>query len=359
MSTFTSIIVLCFNGLQEATRPCVESILQNTPEGEYELILVDNASTDSTSLYLQELVTKYRHIQICLNTVNRGFAGGNNDGMQLAVGTFIVLLNNDTLVPMGWLEALLKLLTIRKDVGLVGPVTNSAGNEQRIDLPGLNERNFKSIAQGYVQRQHGEWFFTEKLGFFCVALRSTLINEIGNLDEQFGAGMFEDDDFSLRVKKAGYKLAVVEDCFVFHKGSISFAKLDFSEYRELFERNKVCFSDKHAVNWTFSDIAFAYLKKFDRDLKVVARSSHKDPALERILMRWESFRHLIVQIHQVECQVTGGLTTISACNAMVTKSRWIVRWNVFKTNFINGTNSERWRYVRLVFCIIVDRFIQR
>ena len=129
-----SIVVLCYNGLEETTRPCMESIIANTPEGRYELIVVDNASADGTADYLKTFAARHENVRLLLNETNRGYAGGNNDGIKLAQGQYIVLLNNDTLVPGGWLEKLLKLFNEQSDVGLVGPVTNAAGNEQRIEL---------------------------------------------------------------------------------------------------------------------------------------------------------------------------------------------------------------------------------
>jgi GT2 family glycosyltransferase len=355
MTETISIIVLCYNGLQEATIPCVESILRNTPHDRYELIIVDNASTDGTQNYLRQLAITQHQIKLCLNKTNRGFAGGNNDGIRLAKGAFLVLLNNDTLVPPGWSNALINLLIGRKDVGLVGPVTNSAGNEQRVDLSGLNERNFAAIAKGYTDRQQGVWFTTERLGFFCVAMRRTLVQSVGFLDEQFGIGMFEDDDFCLRVKKAGYKLAVVEDSFVYHKGSVSFCKLAAAEYRVLFERNKSYFFTKHGVNWTFSEIAFMYWEKFHGDFQAIKATCQIDPALERILTRWENFRHLLVQIHQAESQAKPNNYDLRP-NSIAKKFQLAVYWNNFKRSMLCGSNFERLRYLRRVSRALVNKF---
>ena len=217
-----SIVVLCYNGLEETTRPCLKSLIKNTPADSYELIVVDNASADGTAAHLKTFAAQHSHVRLQLNDTNKGYAVGNNDGIKLAQGQYIVLLNNDTLVPNGWLDRLLRLFNDQPSVGLVGPVTNSAGNEQRIELAGLNENNYAEIAGAYIERQKNVWFTTEKLGFFCVAMRRTLPEKIGLLDEKFGIGMFEDDDYCIRAKQAGFTLAVVEDCFVYHKGSVSF-----------------------------------------------------------------------------------------------------------------------------------------
>jgi len=294
-----SIVVLCYNGLEETTRPCLESIVANTPVGSYELIVVDNASADGTADYLKTFVAQHANVRIQLNDTNKGYAGGNNDGIKLAQGQYVVLLNNDTLVPGGWLDRLLKLFDEQPGVGLVGPVTNSAGNEQRIELEGLNEKNFEEIADAYIERQKGVWFTTEKLGFFCVAMRRTLLEKIGYLDEKFGLGMFEDDDYCIRVKKAGFTLAVVEDCFVFHKGSVSFKKLATRDYIEIFNRNRNYFFEKHGILWTYTDIAFALWVKIRGDLAVVEKNGEKT-AIERIKGRVEGMTNALFQLRDVE-----------------------------------------------------------
>lgn len=295
----TSIVVLCYNGLEETTRPCLDSIVANTPVGSYELVIVDNASADGTADYLKTFATQHANVRIQLNDTNKGYAGGNNDGIKLAQGQYIVLLNNDTLVPVGWVDRLLRLFNVKPDVGLVGPITNSAGNEQRIELEGLNEKNFGEIAGAYIERQKGVWFTTEKLGFFCVAMRRTLIEKIGYLDERFGIGMFEDDDYCVRAKKTGFTLAVVEDCFVYHKGSMSFKKLATSDYIEIFNRNRNYFFAKHQLLWTYTDIAFGIWNKIRGDLSFI-KKNEENVAIERINIRISDMTNALYQLRDVE-----------------------------------------------------------
>jgi len=342
-----SIVVLCYNGLEETTRPCLESIVANTASGAYELVIVDNGSTDGTVDYIKAFSARLPYVRIQLNDHNKGYAGGNNDGIRLAHGQYIILLNNDTLVPAGWLDRLLNLFNEQPSLGLVGPVTNSAGNEQRIELPGLNERNFEGIASAYVARQHGAWFTTENLGFFCVAIRRKVLDKIGFLDEKFGIGMFEDDDYCVRAKKTGFTLAVVEDCFVYHKGSVSFGKLSGEEYRELFAKNKAYFRKKHGLEWTLTDIAFSYWKKFNQDLLTHVRGSTETTSeMERIVVRVENFKHLLLQIHQVELASVPASIRAASSHPVVIHSKWRRRWQHFKRHILYGTYAEKKRYLR-------------
>ena len=294
----TSIIILCYNSLQDTTKPCLESILRHTEAGVYEVILVDNASTDGTVDYLCDFDARYAHVTLCLNATNKGFAGGNNEGLRVANGEYIILLNNDTLVMPGWLDQLLRLLRENCEIGLVGPVSNSVGNEQRVLLEGLNETNYVDLAHTYTEGQKGIWFQTEKLGFFCVAMRSTLLKEIGLLDEQFGLGMFEDDDYCLRVKNTGYILAVAEDCFVYHKGSVSFKKLASDTYNELFARNLTLFFKKHQKIWTYTEIAMAIWVRLKID--IIDLIQINNPLAERISVRLTLMDDAIFQANQME-----------------------------------------------------------
>jgi GT2 family glycosyltransferase len=293
-----SIVVLSHNSLEETTKPCLESIVKTTPLEEYQLVLVDNGSTDGTAEYLRNFAAKHEHVTLCLNDINKGFAGGNNDGLRLATGEYIVLLNNDTLLTSGWLEYLLRPLKRNNTIGIVGPVTNSVGNEQRIDLPGLNETNFEIIARSHTDKQKGVWFQTEKLGFFCVAMHRHLLDQVGYLDERFGIGMFEDDDYCLRARKAGYTLTVTEDCFIYHKGSVSFKKLAGEEYNELFNRNRNLFYEKHQVVWTYADIVKAAWFRLRIDVTELAVIS--SPLADRVRCRIPLMDDSIMQTHQVE-----------------------------------------------------------
>jgi GT2 family glycosyltransferase len=296
-----SIIVLCYNGLEDLTKPCVESILKNTPQESCELILVDNGSSDGTAQYLREISRLYHNVKVIINPDNRGYSGGNNQGMQLAGAHHVVLLNNDTLVTHQWLDHLLYPLSQDVSIGMVGAVTNSAGNEQRIDLAGLNESNFEKIAGAYTTRQHKVWFETEKLGFFCVAIRRSVIEAIGCLDEGFGIGMFEDDDYCFRAKQAGYKVVVAEDCFVYHKGSASFNKLSVDKYDDIFAINKSYYMNKNKVSWLMSDFALSYCEKIGKDLDLFQKkSANIYPDIERIIARYDTFKHLLVYLRDIE-----------------------------------------------------------
>ena len=121
-----SVIVVTYNGLEETTVPCIESVLGKTGWPDLEVVVVDNHSSDGTPGYLRGLAARDSRVRCVLNAANRGFAGGNNDGLRVATGDFIVLLNSDTIVTEGWLDGLLAPLEAAPAVGLAGPVSNDS-----------------------------------------------------------------------------------------------------------------------------------------------------------------------------------------------------------------------------------------
>jgi len=245
----TSIILVTYNNLYEATVPCLDSIFRHTGNEDYEVIVVDNNSSDGSPGYLTELAGREPRLRCVLNTVNRGFAGGNNDGIRVASGTILVLLNNDTQVSEGWLAGLRASLREDGTIGLVGPVSNAVGNEQKIFTSGVTPADILSEGAAWVRHSRGDAFETERLGFFCVALRRETADTVGLLDEAFDLGFYEDDDYCLRVRKAGYRLVCREDVFVYHRGSSSFGKTP-GKTRELLKKNRRLLERKFGIRYS-------------------------------------------------------------------------------------------------------------
>ena len=241
-----SIIILTYNNL-EMTRQCIDSIYARTSVP-FELILVDNASADETPAYLARLKSEKPNVHLILNKENLGFAKGNNQGAEAAQGEYLVFLNNDTIVTRGWLKGLIRHLQEPK-VGMVGPVTNQSGNEARIAVSYENIPGMEAFAQHYTEQHQGKSFEINMLAFFCVVMRRSVWQDVGPLDERFGIGMFEDDDYALRVKKKGYKILCAEDVFVHHWGSASFSQLQLIDYWSKFTENRKKFENKWGIRW--------------------------------------------------------------------------------------------------------------
>ena len=245
-----SIVVLTYNNL-ELNKYCIDSILNKTAYPNYELLILDNCSTDGTVEYLKELDKKQDpRVKIIINEKNSGFAGGNNIAIDQATGDFIMLLNNDTVVTRGWLTNVVKHMSNDPKCGMCGSVTNSIGNEAMIGVNYKNIRELDSFAYQYT-RMHNNELYTEvdRLAMFCTLIRKEIMNQHGKLDENYQVGMFEDDDYAQVVEKAGYKLLIAEDVFVHHVNNASFKKLQSEEYKKIFEKNKEYFEKKWSVKW--------------------------------------------------------------------------------------------------------------
>lgn len=238
----TSIIILTLNQLDH-TKLCLQSIEQHTPES-HELIIVDNGSTDGTLDYLTKYASTHPSVRIISNKDNLGFAAGNNQGMTVAEGDFLLLLNNDTIVTEGWLGRMVSVFERYQHVGIVGPVSNNVSGPQQV-----KEANYDSLekmhafAKAWSMAHSGETTEFFRVVGFCLLVRREVIEKIGGLDEQFGSGNFEDDDFCLRAGAAGYGALIAKDSFVHHTGSQTFkgAKID---YQQSLERNWKIFKTK-------------------------------------------------------------------------------------------------------------------
>jgi GT2 family glycosyltransferase len=238
-----SIIIVTYNGLRECTIPCLESIFRNGGDADFEVVVVDNNSSDETPHYLSEWACREPRLRLVLNSTNRGFAGGNNDGIAVASGKLLVLLNNDTLVGKGWLSSFCRALRGDHSIGLAGPVSNAVGNEQKIFTLGRTPDEILVEGEAWAGNSAGDTFDAERLGFFCVALRRSLVDAVGLLDENYGLGFYEDDDYCLRVRDAGYRLVCLEDVFIYHRGSASFGK-DPELTRRLLKKNRRMLENK-------------------------------------------------------------------------------------------------------------------
>ena len=184
-----------------------------------EIIIIDNASTDGTQEYLKTL----SQAKILLNRTNNGFSRACNQGIREAKGEYIVLLNPDTLITQGWDTRMID--HFKDGVGAVGPISNYVAGVQRGDLylkGNLNgERDIEGLAARFYQWNRGQAVETKLLIGFCLVLKREVIDKVGLLDEELFLGN-DDLEYSLRLRRHGYKLLVATDTFIYHKGQASF-----------------------------------------------------------------------------------------------------------------------------------------
>jgi GT2 family glycosyltransferase len=238
-------VVLSFNRFQATSGPCLETLRDAFADPSLELVLVDNGSRDGARESCSEFAMREPGVRFLPQSENLGFAGGMNAGVDVARGEWVCLVNSDTLFPAGALAALKATLQgVPSDVAMVGPVTNAAGNGQCLPLPGSNMSAAVAIGEAAMRGSIGVLTPTYRTDFFCVAIRRKVWLELGGLDTSFGLGYYEDFDFSLRLRQAGWQQVIAEDVFIAHVGSASFSVVS-SQQRELLRRNRALMRERY------------------------------------------------------------------------------------------------------------------
>jgi GT2 family glycosyltransferase len=259
-----SIVTLSWNA-PVFTQKALESIRACTSEP-YEVIVVDNGSGAETTSMLRAIDDP--HVRVIYNAENRGFSGGNNDGLAVARGDHVVFLNNDVIVTDGWLDGLLDPFARMPGIGVTAPRSNMVVGHQQ--LPDVKYDSETAMAAFAAKRREefGECgYFADRAIGLCLCVSRTVLDQIGGFDERFALGNFEDDDFCLRVRAAGYTIFVCDDVFIHHFGSRSFAA-NHVDYRQALDENWRKFAEKWGYPPEFPSNGYlpqqAFTKGFDR-----------------------------------------------------------------------------------------------
>ena len=239
-----SIITLTYNKLKY-TKKYIESLFKYTKD--FELIIVDNGSTDGTREYLQSL----NNVKLIFNDENIGFSKGNNQGLTIAEGEYIAFLNNDILLYPKWFEECEKVF-LKENAAFVGPrhINPHFDNANENTYIQFFKKNFK------YNKEYEKNF--DECVFSCVVTKREVLDKIGNFDENYTPAFFEDNDFKYRAVLVGYGIYVVNTACFFHFGSITSVDCDSN-----LEKNR---------NYYYSKYPFAeYLSVAGRDRDIYKR----------------------------------------------------------------------------------------
>lgn len=236
-----SVIIPAWNG-REYLPSCLDALLaQGYPD--LEVIVVDNASTDGSADLVAE---QYPHVHLIRNRRNLGFAGGCNTGLRVAQGDVLILLNQDTCVHPGWLQALVEALKNPR-TGVAGckilypdgKTIQHAGGW--IEWPlGLTHH------YGQGEEDAGQWDEPRSVEYVtgaALACRRNVLDQVGLLDEGFWPAYFEDVDFCVHVREAGYEVRYIPDALLTHEETTSLA--DSPTLSRSYQRGRLRFVLKH------------------------------------------------------------------------------------------------------------------
>ena len=237
---YFSFIMVCYNNW-EFTRNALDSFFEyldpvHQSKG-IELIIVDNASTDETAKWIQGYKEFYNgivDIEIVNLKQNHGYILGANAGLAEAKGEIVTILNNDLVFCPNWFAGLVNILEKDPSVGIAAPLLTNGSGIETITLefksPEDEKLFYKSkktmnyCAQRIMTNNRSVIIPSNRLIGACVAIRREVLLAVGGLDFWFGVGLFDDDDFTMRVNIAGYKSVIVGSSFIYHMGSATFKK---------------------------------------------------------------------------------------------------------------------------------------
>ncbi|WP_164491642.1 glycosyltransferase [Staphylospora marina] len=297
----TSIIIPVHNRWNLTSR-CINSIRRCTPEP-FELIIVDNGSTDETAESLKQR-SEVRYIR---NETNLGFPKACNQGIEAASGEYVLFLNNDTVVTPGWLRRLQSVFDNHEDAGLAGPVSNyCSGYFQQIPVPYRDpETELDAFAEEHARVNQGLVREVYRLAGFCLLTKRTVLEKAGGFDERFGIGTYEDDDLCLRVTKEGFRLFVALDAFVHHEGHATFTATPDLNMHSIMNENRQIASRK----WGFDLPEHLFSRKLDLTVSLCMIVKNEEAVLGRCL---DSVRDLVDEIVIVDTGSTDRTKEIAA-----------------------------------------------
>lgn len=200
---------------------CLRS-LENLIYPSFEVVVVDNGSTDGSGMKLQK---EFKEVRFIENKENLGFAGGNNVGIRYALehsADYVLLLNNDTFVKADFLENLVRTAEADGRTGIAGPkIYAGLPGSTRLWYAGggVDWKGVKTVHRGFQEEDEGKWNQTEDSDFVsgcAMLIKRSVLERIGLLDERYFL-YYEDTDFCTRARKAGFRILYVPQATVYHK----------------------------------------------------------------------------------------------------------------------------------------------
>lgn len=259
-------IIVCVHNALDDVRRCLESVVKHsTPP--CSIILVDDGSDVPTHDYLRQFSAENEAILI-RHDMAQGYTRAANAGLRRSTADYVILLNSDTIVAAEWLDRMIACAESNPRIGLVGPLSNTASWQSIPDLEVNGDWAENSLPAGisidemarqvacYSDRSYPSLPF---LNGFCYLIRRAVIDQIGYFDDEtFGPAYGEEDDFTLRARRAGWQVAIADDVYVYHAQSRSYAN---DNRRALSERAGQRLVQKHGTTIIMDGVAYCRTDK--------------------------------------------------------------------------------------------------
>lgn len=244
-------IVICVHNARDDVQRCLESILRHT-RPPYALLLVDDGSDPPTAAFLADFAAQQPQARLLRSQESTGYTFAANRGLRQSSAPFALLLNSDTIVTPGWLDRLLACAESDPAIGVVGPLANTASYQSIPALSAGGDWAENPLPDGWTLDAWAEAIAARSprlypelplLNGFCLLIRREVIDAIGYFDEAaFGAGYGEENDYGLRARAAGWRLALADDAYLFHAQSRSYSH---SRRRELSQRAAALLAERY------------------------------------------------------------------------------------------------------------------
>ncbi|RAP50415.1 MAG: hypothetical protein BZ136_01345, partial [Methanosphaera sp. rholeuAM74] len=277
-----SVVIPIYNAYDE-TKSCIESVLEYT-NSDYELILINDCSSDERIKTLLDSYRDYDNIQVIHNQTNQGFVKNVNKAFAITSND-VVLLNSDTLVTPKWLEKLRITAYTQDNIATVTPVSNNAGAFS-VPCSGVNilDDNLSINDMNNIVEKSSDtsFIFTPTANGFCMYIKRDAIYSVGFFDESYGLGYCEENDFCMRLNYKGYFHVIDPSVYIYHKHSASFS----SQKEELMAKNRRILDEKfplykQSVNEFLQSHNFESLRR--KLQRILSQDNVQDYNTKRIL----------------------------------------------------------------------------
>ncbi len=292
----TADIVVCIHDALDDVSRCLASVVSHWGPACNSLILVNDGSSRDTADYLNTFAEQTEiPCRLFQNAEPHGYTRAANRGLRASAADYVVLLNSDTVVTPAWVERIIACGESDPAIGIVGPLSNAAswqsiphrfGDNGDWAVNPLPLDRLPRLSRSFTLLQSPVYPKVPIVNGFCFALKRKTIDRIGFFDEAlFAAGYGEENDYCLRAGRAGIKIAIADDCFVFHAKSRSYSH---ETRRSLAKRSQNILREKYGGELEEATQRLRDSAELARARSLFARVIDADPCLVLFLCPFRS-----------------------------------------------------------------------